>query len=331
MSEVEIHELEENQIEELLQFLRKWGADHPELGEGSIIRWQKCFRFVALHDGRIVGYIGQISHDFKYGEHASAAGILKVGWGVTLVLDMSDDKLRKKAGRGLLSRCENNPPYLFTGVGVVPTIEEPYKRRGYAIRRDSSKMYARFSRPRKALNYLGKPIYYAPILKMANLIYKSRTSFNNSRLRKIEQFDPAWDSLWDDFLSRQYDLYGVRNAEYLNYKLSQPNRSYHVYVHDDGGYIIFRLAIHRIRDLKLVKICDLLGQERAKFELIGPAMKFNLEQDSYGIIALGSVEDEAIYRNAGLYISRPYPIALRKDIAEKMHVTFFDSDLDNLW
>lgn len=68
MSEVEIREFEESQMDELLALLTKWSPDHLELGKGDIVKRQKCYRFVAMHEGRVVGYIGQIAHDFKYGK-----------------------------------------------------------------------------------------------------------------------------------------------------------------------------------------------------------------------------------------------------------------------
>ncbi len=331
MAEVEILELKDSQINELLLFLTKWGSDHPELGDGHILRWQKCHRFVASHEGKIVGYIGQIPHDFKYGKLFDNKGIEHIGWGVTLVLDLSDDTIRKEAGRGLLNRCEHNDPLLFSGVGIVPAIEEPYKRRGYEIRRDCTKMYSRFIKPSKALRYLGKSIYYAPLIKLANFKYRPSTEIRDDKIKKIEYFKPEWDNLWDSILYDQYELFGIRNAEFLNYKLKQPKRGYHVYTHSDSGYIIFRNAEHRKRDLKLVKICDLVGTETAKRDLLRVSMKFLYEQRAYGIVALAAASDEEIYRKAGLYISKPYPMALQKRIKAKMHITFFDSDLDNLW
>ena len=58
MSQVEIKDFEESQMDELLALLTKWSPDHPELGQGDIVKWQKCYRFVAMHEGRVVGYIG---------------------------------------------------------------------------------------------------------------------------------------------------------------------------------------------------------------------------------------------------------------------------------
>jgi len=331
MADVEILELKDSQIDELLLFLKKWGSNHPELGEGQIIRWQQCFRFVALHDGKIVGYIGQIPHLFKYGSIGPGVGIEQIGWGVTLVLDMSDDQVRKQAGRGLLSRCENNPPYLFSGVGIVPAIEEPYKRRGYEIRRNSTKMFARFVNPSKALAYMGMPSYFDYLIRLANIIYRPSIAQNIAKFKKITCFKPEWDSQWNDLLFAQYELYGIRTAEYLNYKLSQPDRSYQAYIHLDGGYIIFRLAKHTVRDMNLIKICDLVGTDLVKSDLISIAVKYLYEEGAYGIVALGSARDARIYKKTGLYIAKRYPIALNKNIRANMHITFFDSDLDNLW
>jgi hypothetical protein len=331
MSQVEIKDFEENQMDELLALLTKWSPDHPELGEGDIVKWQKCHRFVAMHEGKIVGYIGQIAHDFKYGKKSGRPGVEHIGWGVTLVLNMSDNEIRKEAGRRLLGRCENNPPLQYAGVGVVPAIEEPYKRRGHVVRRDCSKMYARFSRPAKALKYLGKSSIYAPVIKVADIFCPKRKRVRREKIKKIGEFKPEWDEKWDKLMFEQYELYGIRNAEFLNYKLTQPNRDYHVYIHSDDGYIIFRHAIRRTRDLNLVKVCDLVGTEEAKVNLVSLAVDFSDEVKAYGVVALGSFEEEKTYKKAGICISRPYPVTMRPHITAKMHVSFFDSDLDNLW
>jgi hypothetical protein len=331
MSQVEIKDFEENQMDELLALLTKWSPDHPELGEGNIVKWQKCYRFVAMHEGKIVGYIGQIAHDFKYGKKSGKEGVEHIGWGVTLVLNVSGNEIRKKAGRELLGRCENNPPLQYGGVGVVPAIEEPYKRRGHVVRRDCSKMYARFSRPAKALKYLGKSSIYAPLIKVENVFCPKHKRVKREKIKKIGEFKPEWDEKWDKLMSEQHELYGIRNAEFLNYKLTQPNRDYHVYIHPDDGYIIFRHAIHRIRDLNLVKVCDLVGTEEAKVDLVSLAVDFADAVKAYGVVALGSFEEEKTYKKAGMCLSRPYPVTLRPHITAKMRVTFFDSDLDNLW
>ena len=339
MSQVEIKDFEESQMDELLALLTKWSPDHPELGEGDIVKWQKCHRFVAMHEGRVVGYIGQIAHDFKYGKKSGKDGVEHLGWGVTLVLDMSDSKVRKQAGRELLGRCENNPPLQYAGVGVVPAIEEPYKRRGHVVRRDCSKMYARFLNPAKALKYMDKPSIYAPVIKLANVFCPKQKNVKREKVERIKEFKPEWDEKWDKLMYEQYEIYGIRNAEFLNYKLTQPNRDYHVYIHSDDdilsqskdGYIIFRHAIHRTRDLNLVKVCDLVGTEGAKVDLVSLAVDFADEVKAYGVVALGSFDEEKTYKKAGMCISKPYPITMRPHITAKMHISFFESDLDNLW
>lgn len=331
MSQVEIQDFKENQMDELLALLTKWSPEHPELGEGDIVKWQKNYRFVAMHEGKIVGYIGQIAHDFKYGKNSGKEGVEHIGWGVTLVLNMSDPQIRKQAGRGLLTRCENNPPLQYAGVGVVPAIEEPYKRRGHLIRRDCSNMYARFITPSKALRYMNKPSVYAPLLKVANAFCPRHKSTSREKVEKITNFKSEWDEKWDNLMSRQHELYGIRNAEFLNYKLTQPHRDYHVYIHADDGYIVFRQAKHRTRDMNLVKVCDLVGTEKAKVDLISLAIDFAYQVKAYGVVALGSTDEEKTYKKAGMCIKRPYPVTVRPHITAKMHISFFDSDLDNLW
>ena len=340
-----VEELQESQMDELLAFLARWSPDHPELGEGDIVRWQKCFRFVSKSRGKIVGYIAQIPHEFRYGRKSAREGVEHIGWGVTLVVDGFESsphasRLRTAYVHELLSRIENNLPWQFAAVGVVPGIEEPYRRRGHLVRRDCSKMYARFLRPAKALKYVGKSSLYAPAISLGNAFLRVPKRVKHGKVQKINEFKPQWDEKWDRLMSEQYELYGVRDAQYLNYKLTQPNRDYHVYIHFDeadlarrtvDGYIIFRHAAHRTKDLNLVKVCDLVATETAKPDLVSLAVKFAYDIQAHGVVALGSSGDEKMYRKAGLYIARPYPVTASSQITAKMHVSFFDSDLDNLW
>jgi|GEM_PF-890227 len=340
-----VEELQESQMDELLAFLARWNPDHPELGEGDIVRWQKSYRFVSKSQGKVVGYIAQIPHEFRYGRKSGREGTEHIGWGVTLVVDGFESsphasRLRAAYVHELLSRIENNPPWQFGAVGVVPAIEEPYRRRGHVVRRDSSKMYARFLRPVKALKYMKKSPVYTPVISLVNVFFGARKSVKHGKVEKIKEFKPEWDEKWDRLMTEQYELYGVRNAEYLNYKLTQPNRDYHVYIHLDetdppgraiDGYIIFRQAMHRTRDLNLVKVCDMVGTAKAKADLVSLTVKFAYEKRMYGIVALGSNDEEKMYRKAGLYIARPYPVTMPPQIMARMHVSFFDSDLDNLW
>ncbi len=331
MSDITIQDFDDSRTDELLAFLTRWSADHPELGEGDIIRWQKCDRFMALHEDRIVGYIAQIPHQFRYGAGSGREGAEQIGWAVTLVLNMSDDKIRRSAGRGLLTRCEQNPPWQYAGVGMVPGIEKAYIRRGHAVRTDCSRSYARLLQPEKALAYEGKSLIYAPAIRAVNALFRASRKPKHGEVRKIDSFKPEWDARWDDLLSRQYELYGKRDAEYLNHKLAQPNRDYHVYTHSDGGYIVFRQAIRRTGDLNLVKVCDLVGTPQARADLLTFAVKYTYDIGAYGVVAMGAASDRGTYRKAGLYISRRYPIVMSPEIKARMHISFFDSDLDNLW
>lgn len=331
MSEVTVQDFDESRTDELLAFLTRWSGDHPELGEGDIIRWQKCDRFMALHEDRIVGYIAQITHQFRYGARSGREGIEQIGWAVTLVLDESDDGIRRSAGRGLLMRCEKNPPWQYAGVGMVPGIEKVYIRRGHAVRTDCSRRYARILQPKKVLAYDSKSLMYTPAVHVAKALFRAPRKVKYGEVRKIKSFEPEWDARWDDLLSRQYELYGKRDAEYLNYKLAQPNRDYHVYTHSDGGYIVFRHATHRVRDMNLVKVCDLVGTPPARADLLTLAVDYTYDQGAYGVVAMGAASDWRTYWKAGLYFSRRYLIAMSPAIKAKMHISFFDSDLDNLW
>ena len=139
-------------------------------------------------------------------------------------------------------------------------------------------------------------------------------------------------------LRARYELYGARNADYLNYKLAQPTRDYRAFVHRDpagtvDGYIVFRRARHRARDLDLVKVCDLVGDDRAQRDLLVEVTRF-VEAEAtgtYGIVALSGAADRGVFRSAGLWVARPYPVVVAAPVAGRMRVSFFDSDLDDLW
>jgi len=336
MAVTEIKEFKEEELEELARFLYENGFNHPELGNKELLRWTSGFRFISRSRGEIVGYIAQIPHIYIYGIRSGKTDIEKIGWSVTLVLkDFGDtpDAARRRTAytNELLLKVENNPPWQFAAVGVVPDIEEFYKIRGHIVRRDCLKMYARFIKPRKMLSYLNKSTLLTLPIRAANVYFRVRKIGQTGTIDKISRFNPDWDDRWDSLLSQCYELYGSRNAEYLNYKLSQPNKNYHVYVHSDSGYIVFREARHFAKDLYIVKICDLVGTENARLDLMQIAFNHAYEVKAYGIVAVGSNYDERLFKKAGLYISKPYVVTLPRTITSKIHVTFFDADLDNLW
>ncbi|MGH7676419.1 MAG: hypothetical protein ACREMV_14205 [Gemmatimonadales bacterium] len=333
--EVDIIPFHEKHLPETLALLRRWSPDHPELGEKSLYDWQRCRRYLALAGNRVVGHIAQIAHEFRY---AGGRPPVTLGWGVTLVLDMSDDAVRKVAGRGLLKACEDSAGLKYAAVGVVPTIEPAYLRRGHQIKRDGSRYYARFFRPGKALAYWNKSTALGPLVKLANAVVRPETRVRFGTLEPITHFGREWDAIWDDLLKRQYELYGKRDAEYLNYKLAQPNRTYFTFLHRDragaiDGYIVYRRARHLVKDMDLVKVCSLVGSADAKRDLLAEAMRFALAdgRGTYGIVGLSSSVDAPAFRSVGMYISRPYPVVLAAGIAGRIRVDFFDSDLDNLW
>src|SRR5258708_19478901 len=113
--------------------MRQWSPDHPELGERSLYDWQRCTRYLALSEGKVVGQIGQVTHEFRY---ANGRPPVKVGWGITLVLDMSDDATRKAAGLQLLKACEEAPGLKYPPLASVPAIDPPYLRPAHQIVRD---------------------------------------------------------------------------------------------------------------------------------------------------------------------------------------------------
>ena len=322
-------------LAETLALMRKWSPDHPELGEKSLYDWQRCARFLALRDGKVVGHIGQIAHEFRY---ANGRAPVTLGWGITLVLDMSDDETRKAAGRGLLKACEDAAGLKYAAVGVVPAIEPAYLRRGHQIRRDANNYYARFFRPAKALAYWNKSKAWTPLVTAANIVRRARTRPRFGTLEAITRFRAEWDETWERLLRQQYDAYGRRDTEFLNYKLAQPNRQYFTFLHRDqsgaiDGYVVYRRAKHHVKDMDLVKVCDFVGSSSAKRDLFAEAMRFAIDEakGTYGIVGLGSTVDAPEFRATGMYVVRPYPVVLAAGVEGRPRVTFFDSDLDNLW
>lgn len=332
---VEVIPFDEKYLAETLAMMRKWSPDHPELGERSLYDWQRCTRYLALADGKVVGQIGQVAHEFRY---ADGRPPVKVGWGITLVLDMSDDATRKAAGRQLLKACEDAPGLKYGAVGVVPIIEPAYLRRGHQIIRDANNYYARFFVPAKALAYWNKSRALAPLLSLANAVWRPQTRVRHGALERITRFLPEWDAIWDRLMKEQFELYGMRDAAFLNYKLAQPNRTYCTFLHRDragaiDGFVVYRRAKHRVKDMDLVKVCALVGSRTARQDLLAEAMRFAVEdaRGTYGIVGLSSVADAPEFRSVGMYVTRPYPVVLAAGVAGQIRVDFFDSDLDNLW
>lgn len=333
--EVKIIPFEEKYLAETLAMMRKWSPDHPELGEKSLYDWQHCARFLAMAGDKVVGQIGQVTHEFRYGDGRPSVNL---GWGITLVLDMSVDEIRKPAGRLLLKACEEAPGVKYAAVGVVPTIEPAYLRRGHQIKRDGSSYFARFFDPKKALAYWNKSGSLAPLVKAAGLFWRPETEIRHGKLEPITQFLPEWDPIWDNLMKQQYEFYGVRNASFLNYKLAQPNRQYFTLLHKDSsgtidGYIIYRRAKHHVKDMDLVKVCDFVGSRSAKQDMLAAAMRYALTdaRGTYGIVGLSSSMDEQAFKSVGMFVARPYPVVLAAGVEGRPRVTFFDSDLDNLW
>ncbi len=144
------------------------------------------------------------------------------------------------------------------------------------------------------------------------------------------------DSIWLKLLSSQYAVYGERNAAFLNYKMSQPGKKYHAFVHEDragqtDGYMVLREARHNTKNLHILKICELTGTADSKLDLLSKANAFAEDVGLDGIVGVSSSRDKAIFKRAGLWLEKALPIGVKPELAGKLHLTFFDSDLDNLW
>lgn len=314
-----------------LAFLTEFSPDHPELGSKELFLWQKCRRHLAFFKNKIIGHMAIIEHPFKFNDAP-----LRIGWGSALVIDDANFALKTFAGVALLDRCFDDSSYIYTGVGIVPEIEQSYIRRGYVICSNSVKMYARFFNPVKALRYFNKPGIFSFPMKAVNLIKPARNAGSDEIIYGRIHFDSDLDSVWERILAARYEMYGARTASFLNYKISQPGKEYSLLFHKDGageidGYLLYRRARHNSRDLDIIRICDMVGVPEANLALISEAIRAAHKLNVDGIVALGSPKDRAIFKNAGMWLTKRFPVGLKPEFAGKMHLTFFDSDLDNLW
>ena len=303
---------------------------HPELADGKIIEWQHGYRFIHRNKkGKAVGLLCVLPQELTGPENDT-------GWLTTLILDMSlPREERRKVFRMFYERAVATG-LTISAVGVVEAIIRTYKRLGMPVRYDWLNMYCRILRPIKFLRGQGKTPLLAPVIIAGNAVFRPESGVPKptKQIQKIVKFEPEWDATWRLILTAQHLASGVRTAEYLNYKLSQPNRDYQCLGwfngKGPGAYIIYRLAKHNVDDLWVMKICDLVGEEDAKSALLNHAIAHATNNtDVYGVVALGASYDKAFYRKNGMWVSRKYIIATPP--RRKLNVTFFDSDLDNLW
>jgi hypothetical protein len=316
--------------EKVLHLFEEWSADHPELANRDLFEWQRCHRYLAVLGERVLGHIAQLPQEISIGNQTE-----KIGWAATLVLDESNPLMQALSGAQLLDMLINNSQLLFGAVGLVPRIESTYVRKGFSIDRDSVCMYGRFFRMKPVLEYYGKSPWLGPAIRMANIFFGARREDSNN-LKAITSFDSAHDSIWNDLLSSQYDAYCHRTAEFLNYKLEQPNKDYTALLFLDNsgvpsGYSVCRLAEHPVKKLRLFKVCDLVGTATARRALLSEAIKQARSLAVDGIVGLSSRRDRSLFRGAGLWVRKPLPVVLPPERACSLHLTFFDSDLDHLW
>ncbi len=328
---IEVVQYSDPLLDEVLAFLKKWTADHPELSDRSAFQWQKYVRSLAILNGRIVGHVAQVPQTMIYRKER-----LNVGWGASFVLDTSNPIVQAFAGTALLDKVTLNPELKFAAIGIRREIEEPFQRRGFKVVRGPLRMYMRPLDPIKILRYLEKPLWLSPFLKLGNLASFISTKRIDKGIIEIERFEPEWDSVWESFLAECSEFHGERTAGYLNFKLSQPGKQYssHLYLGATGhpdGYVIYRRATHPIKALCLIKIVDLVGSPEAKRKLASHVMSLANDTDVAGVVSLSSAEDGWLLFRSGMWIKRLFPVALPASINGRMYLSFFDSDLDDLW
>ncbi|HUU46551.1 MAG TPA: hypothetical protein VM118_12540 [Acidobacteriota bacterium] len=330
---VQIVPYEPRYRDDTLAFLAKWNPEHPELGDGALFEWQQGRRWLALFQGRITGHIAQIPHTLKAG-----GGTVELGWAATLVLDTSNPLIQTFAGTALLDEVTRKSALTFGAVGIVPEIAATHRKRGYVVYDDAVAMYARFFRPAPALKYYNKPAVLSFPVRLVNVLFPTRRrAGDQNEIQRIDRFDPVWDATWDRLLAERNDVYTERTAAFLNHKITQPHKEYVCCIHtgekgrSPAGYIIFRRAAHRTRDLRLLKVVDLVGTDSARTALLAQAVIAARRAGVDGIVGLNAVGDRRIFSRCGLWLRRPFPVVLTGGYGGRMQVTFFDSDLDNLW
>lgn len=314
-----------------LAFFARVSPDHPELARGELLDWQRSQRYLALFQDRIVGHIARIPQKF----HRDGQDF-DFGWAATLVLDGELPIVQTFAGTALLDQLTHDSPYRFAAVGVVPEIEQTHVRRGYTVNRSAVQMYARLSRPSAMLRYLGRSGLFSLPITIVNMLRPARKTDRNSGMREIRTFDPAWDSQWKSILDTPGVLHGVRTAEYINYKLSQPGKEYRAFVCDSPAgrpeaYAIYRLAVNEVKKLRLLKVVDLVGSQDARASLLAGAISEAVRLGVDGVVALDATTEGALYSKAGLWAQKAFPVVLPPDLDGNVRVTFLDSDLDDLW
>lgn len=340
-----IKEVTPDLMGQIVEFLKVQCPDHPELTDSKRIEWQRSQHWVACDDdGKIRGYIGQIRQTFCIGPLRK-----DFGFAIDVIPDtLNGDAIRKESGRLLLKTAEDNLPY--AGVGIVPGIIPVYERRGHIVRRNEVRMYIRPIRPSAVIRYIrskatwGHVSAYSsmvPFLALGNLLFRP-AKYNEpeevddifllrGRIKQIERFDAKDDPTWSYWLSQRYGMFAQRDAEYLNYKLEQPYRQYQVYTHENyrqeaDGYVVWRQASHPKTGFRITKICDIVGSDLARRAVVSTVP---LIGDA--VMALGSASDRKFYRRAGLWLSIPYTVVTPPGHKEQVHVSFFDSDLDDMW
>lgn len=318
---IRVEKYHKSKTKELSEFLTIHAPRHPEIWDCKMINWQKGNKFLAFNGNKIVGFIMQINQKFTKGYN--------IGWTTTIILNRNNKIIQALAGDALLKEVEKLTPHAGA-VGVVDYIVEPYKKRGYDVRHDCSNLYSRFLNPSKGLKFLGYNKMLSPVLMLLNSLFRVKKSDENVVKYQFEQIEKFKDTCitWMSRLNI-YGVYSIRNKEYLNWKLSQPNKKYIAIMNRlSSEYMICRVAQHPVKDFIALKICDIVATDKTDFIAYAIKMAKALRVDA--IISLDSQLDEDVYKKCGMYMKKKYPIAI-KGIKEKMHITFFDSDLDNLW
>ncbi len=315
---IEIEKYHISKTKELSDFLTEHAPRHPEIWDCTMINWQKGNKYLALMNGKIVGFIMQINQQFSKG--------YEIGWTTTIILNRKNKIIQALTGDALLKKVESLTSYPCS-VGVVDNMIEPYKKRGYNVRYDCSRLYSRFLKPSKGVKFLGYSKVLTIILSFLNMIFRIKSLRQNQFIEQISKFDKTYDS-WESKLNI-YSVHGIRNKEYLNWKLQQPHKKYIAIKNNrNNEYMICRVAQHPVKDFVALKICDIVATDKTDF--ITYAIHIAEELGVDAIISLDSQLDSNAYRKCGMYMEKKYPIAVR-GIDKKVHVTFFDSDLDNLW
>ncbi len=125
----------------------------------------------------------------------------------------------------------------------------------------------------------------------------------SSQVREVDSFDERFDAFWDK-IGAQYQIVGVRNQEYLEWRYRKPGANYKILVSEINGELVGYLVLSVVEEEgeRIGNIVDFLADERVETgsTLIKHALlRFLAERVDY--VRCWMTEDKQVYRTLGRY------------------------------